>query len=156
VAGIPHVGGDTGVYEKVANNLIGTHTFSISDSAPYVPNDIRPPRYPIFISAIYVVFRHHATPISLMQLLLHVINCYLIAMLALTIVSRPNRMRIASLAFALAAVCPFLANYTATILSETLTIFLTTLALFFCIKAIKNGGHTYWLLSGIACGLTIM
>ncbi|HZS44620.1 MAG TPA: glycosyltransferase family 39 protein [Blastocatellia bacterium] len=156
VAVFPHIGGDTIVYEKLANDIIATHTFSISDSAPYVPNDIRTPGYPLFIAAIYVVFRHHETPIRLAQVLLDILTCFLIAMIVLAIAPDPNRMRMALLAFAIATVCPFLANYTASILSETLTIFLTTLALFFCINALKRGGVRYWLLSGITCGLTIL
>jgi 4-amino-4-deoxy-L-arabinose transferase-like glycosyltransferase len=156
VAVFPHVGGDSPVYEKLASNMISARTLSLSDAAPYVPCDIRTPGYPVFIAISFVLFGHHETPIRILQVVLDVLTCILIGMIGFAIAPPPHRLKIGSVGFALGAVCPFLAEYTASILSESLTIFLTTLALALAIYALDNAKRLLWFFCGIVCGMAVM
>jgi 4-amino-4-deoxy-L-arabinose transferase-like glycosyltransferase len=156
VAVFPHVGGDSPVYEKLASNMISARTLSLSDAAPFVPCDIRTPGYPLFIAFSFKLFGYHDTPIRLLQVLLDVITCILIGIIAFGVAPEEHRVRISSIAFAAGAVCPFLAEYTASILSESLTIFLTTLAVALAVYALNNGKRFMWLGCGIVCGMAVM
>jgi len=156
VAVFPHLGGDSPVYEKLAGNMISARTLSLSDAAPFVPCDIRTPGYPLFIAISFELFGYHDTPIRLLQVLLDVLTCVLVGTIGLAIAPGPHRFRIGSLGFAIAAVCPFLAEYTASILSESLTIFLTTLGLALAVYALNNGKKLLWFFCGIVCGMGVM
>jgi 4-amino-4-deoxy-L-arabinose transferase-like glycosyltransferase len=59
--------------------------------------------------------------------------------------------RAAKIAFLLAAVCPFLANYCAAALSETLEIFFTALALDLAIAGLQKHKNLCWIGCGLAC-----
>src|SRR5208282_4455149 len=63
--------------------------------------------------------------VMLAQILVDLATCLIVADLARRAVSE----RAARIAFFLAALCPFLANYAAAVLTETLEIFFTALAL---------------------------
>ena len=71
--------------------------------------------------------------------------------------------RAAKIAFALAALCPFTANYTATPLPETLAIFAAALALFFALRGAQrmlgappwDVSHEFALTDWIMCGIGI-
>src|SRR6202044_295642 len=78
--------------------------------------------------------------------------CFLIADIARRILSK----RAAKAAFVLAAICPFLANYAAAALTETLEIFFTALALNLVLRGLAaDEAAEHSLPAWIGCGLAI-
>src|SRR6202140_3448300 len=103
-----------------------------------VPTDTRLPGYPAFLAGIFWLFGvANFKAVMLTQILLDLATCLIVADLARRAVSE----RAARIAFVLAALCPFLANYAAAVLTETLEIFFTALA-FDCAAAALNRMHS--------------
>src|SRR6202140_5141938 len=91
-----------------------------------VPTDTRLPGYPAFLAGIFWLFgAGNFKAVMLTQILIDLATCLIVADLARRAVSE----RAARIAFVLAALCPFLANYASAVLTETLEIFFTALAL---------------------------
>ncbi len=49
-------GGDSPGYMLLAKNLVEHGAFSLSDTSPYIPSNIRTPGYPLFLAIIYLIF----------------------------------------------------------------------------------------------------
>jgi 4-amino-4-deoxy-L-arabinose transferase-like glycosyltransferase len=64
--------------------------------------------------------------------------------------------RVAKLAFILAALCPFLADYSAAALTETLEVFFTTLTLYLALRAFERARLRDWAACGAACAAAIL
>ena len=118
------------------------------------PTYIRLPGYPAFLAAVFAVFGvEHYRAVLFIQMFVDIGTCFLIADLARRVCSA----RAAKLAFLFAAICPFLANYTAAALSETLEIFFTVLALDFAISALTaSHDNGRWICCGLAVGAAIL
>src|SRR6202140_4726633 len=91
-----------------------------------VPTDARLPGYPAFLAVIFFVFgAGNFKAVMLVQSLVDLGACLMVADIARRVISA----RAGQIAFAMAALCPFLANYSAAVLTETLEIFFTAVAL---------------------------
>src|ERR1700686_5036056 len=91
-----------------------------------VPTDARLPGYPAFLAVIFFVFgAGNFKAVMLVQGLVDLGACLIVADVARRVISA----RAAQIAFVMAALCPFLANYSAAVLTETLEIFFTAIAL---------------------------
>jgi 4-amino-4-deoxy-L-arabinose transferase-like glycosyltransferase len=122
----PGVVDDSRLYADVAMNWLQYGVYGVTDSGHVVPTLSRLPGYPAFLTAIFALFGwSNFRAVLLIQVLFDLGTCFLIADLARRMLSA----RAAKAAFLLAAICPFLANYAAAALTETLEIFFTTLAL---------------------------
>lgn len=122
----PHVTGDSLIYGDIAKNWLDTGTFGLTHTDGVHPTLIRLPGYPAFLAACFVFFgREHYNAVLLVQIVIDVASCFVIADLARRTVSE----RAALIAFLLAALCPFAANYTVAPLAETLSIFFVAIAL---------------------------
>jgi 4-amino-4-deoxy-L-arabinose transferase-like glycosyltransferase len=122
----PGVVDDSRLYADIAMNWLQHGVYGITDSGQVVPTFSRLPGYPAFLAAIFSVFGwSNFRAVLLIQVLFDLGTCFLIADLARRMLSP----RAAKAAFLLAALCPFLANYAAAALTETLEIFFTALAL---------------------------
>jgi 4-amino-4-deoxy-L-arabinose transferase-like glycosyltransferase len=86
----------------------------------------------------------------LCQILIDLGTCFLIADLTRRIIGG----RAAKLAFALALLCPFLANYSAAVLTETLEVFFTALALDFAVIGLLGLDKRHFR-AWMGCGLAI-
>src|SRR5205814_2001296 len=64
--------------------------------------------------------------------------------------------RAAKAAFLLAVLCPFLANYSAAALTETLEVFFTALTLDLAIRGVQEHQRRYWLGCGTACAAAML
>ena len=118
--------GDTMVYADLAQNMLVHHVFGFS-AGGLQPTLIRLPGYPIFLAACFILFGHaNYLAVVLVQIALDLLGCLLLASIASRILSP----RIGLITLWLAALCPFTANYTAAVLTETLSIFCVALALF--------------------------
>ncbi len=131
----PGVVDDSRLYADIAMNWLQYGIYGITNSGHVMPTLSRLPGYPAFLAAIFYVFGwSNFRAVLLIQLLFDLGTCWLIGDIARRIFSD----RAAKAAFMLTALCPFLANYSAAVLTETLEIFFTTLALDFAIFAMAK------------------
>jgi 4-amino-4-deoxy-L-arabinose transferase-like glycosyltransferase len=129
------VEGDSLIYGDIAKNWLSHGMYGVTDGAMVRPTLIRLPGYPAFLAAVFSVFgREHYTAVMVVQALLDVNSCLVIAAMALELMDQ----RVAKAAYLLAALCPFTANYTATPLTETLTIFCTAHALYYGVRGVHR------------------
>ncbi len=152
---------DGKMYAQIARNLLEQNVFSIETEAPYTPTLIRLPGYPFFIAGVYTIFGHdNNEAVRLAQGVVDTLTCVLVALIAFNWTTEDAKKRRAALiAFMLAAVCPFVMIYAATILTETLTTFLLaamTLTATYAFKA-KFGARSllWWTLTGLIAGIAV-
>src|SRR5437868_4101108 len=156
--------GDSLVYGDLAKNWLLHGVYGLADSGQIVPVDIRMPGYPAFLAVCFRLFGfEHYGAIVRVQLVVDLITCFLIAAGARRLWSDSA----AKIAFVLAALCPFTANYTATPLPETLAIFAAAVALFFAVRGTQriravpswDVAHSFalgdWIVSALGIALSI-
>ena len=147
----PGVTSDSFVYGDIAKNWLQHGIYGLSGLGDISPTYIRLPGYPAFLAAVFAIFgMEHYRAVLVLQLFVDIGTCFLIADLARRLIS-PGAVRIA---FLLAALCPFLANYVANALTETLEVFSTVLALDFAIVGL-NARHEWSMRPWLGCGLAI-
>jgi len=154
----PAVVDDSRLYADIAKNWLQHGTYAITNSGAIMPTLSRLPGYPAFLAAIFWIFGNdNFRAVLLVQVLFDLATCFLIADMALRLFSD----RAARAAFLLAAVCPFLANYAAAALTETLEIFFTALAFDLAFRGLNIGEpsarpRVAWLGCGFAIGGAIL
>jgi 4-amino-4-deoxy-L-arabinose transferase-like glycosyltransferase len=127
----PAVVDDSRLYADIATNWLQHRVYGITDSGPIMPTLSRLPGYPAFLAALFAIFGlNDFRAVLLVQVLFDLGTCFIVADIARRLYSE----RAAKAAFLLAAVCPFLANYAAAALTETLEVFFTVLALSFAVR----------------------
>src|SRR5712691_11344872 len=133
---------DSKTYTRIARNVLEQHSYSDAEAPPYEPTLIRLPGYPLFLAAVYKVFGHgNNGAVRIVQALIDTATCALIALLAFYWEPDEDRKRAAAIAaLALAAVCPFTAIYSATVLTEVPTMFL---AVAMCVAATLGFRKTF-------------
>src|SRR6202049_1209260 len=132
----PSVSTDSFIYGDIAKNWLQHGVYGLSSAGEVVPTYIRLPGYPAFLAAIFGIFGiDHYRAALIVQMFVDLGTCFLIANLARRVVSE----NASKAAFLLTALCPFLANYAAAALTESLEIFFTTLALNFAVDGLKSG-----------------
>lgn len=152
----PGIVDDSHLYADIAMNWLQYGVYGITNSSHVVPTLSRLPGYPAFLAAIFAVFGwNNFRAVLLIQVLFDLGTCYLLADLS----RRLFHERAAKAAFMLTAVCPFLANYSAAALTETLEIFFTTLALDFALCGLPSFSQDSYAskstLAWVGCGLSI-
>jgi 4-amino-4-deoxy-L-arabinose transferase-like glycosyltransferase len=120
--------GDSLIYADLAHNLFWHHIYGVTEAGSVIRQTlIRLPGYPIFLGACFVLFGdQNFIAVVWVQALFSLVECCLLAVLA----SRLMGKRAGLIALGLAALCPFTSNYVAAALTETLSLFCITLALF--------------------------
>jgi 4-amino-4-deoxy-L-arabinose transferase-like glycosyltransferase len=122
----PAIVDDSRLYADIATNWLQHGVYGITDSGHIMPTLSRLPGYPAFLAAIFTIFGiNNFRAVLLIQVLFDLGTCFLVGDISRRLFSE----RAAKAAFLLAAVCPFLADYAAAALTETLEIFFTTLVL---------------------------
>jgi 4-amino-4-deoxy-L-arabinose transferase-like glycosyltransferase len=151
----PAITADSFIYGDIAKNWLQHGVYGLSGDG-ISPTYIRLPGYPAFLAAIFAIFgMEHYRAALVAQMFVDLGTCFLIADLTRRVVSP----RAAKLAFLLAALCPFLANYAAAALTETLEIFSTALALDFAVAgvdALDGGRWRCWIGCGVGIGAAIL
>src|SRR5436305_13890092 len=153
----PAVVDDSRLYADIAKNWLQHGIYGITNSGQIVPTLSRLPGYPAFLAAIFAVFGlDNFKAVLLIQVLLDLGTCFLIAGMARRLFSD----RAAKAAFLLAGLCPFLANYSAAALTETLEISFTALALNLAVRGLGIGPNSsrqnaFPIANWIGCGLSI-
>ena len=155
----PGVVDDSRLYANIADNWLQHGVYGVTDSGVIMPTLSRLPGYPAFLAAIFAVFGiDNFRAVLLIQVLFDLGTCLLIADMARRLFSE----RAAQAAFLLAGLCPFLANYAGSALTETLEIFFTTLALDFVLQGLgigepnRQGSTVAWLWCGLSVGAGIL
>jgi len=133
---VPHVTADSTFYADIAKNwlLHGVYGRTL-DPNQITPTYTRLPGYPAFLALVFAVFGldNYRAAIAI-QGVVDVGTCFVISDLARRCISE----RAAKAAFLLTALCPFLAQYAAAALSETLEIFFTALAMNFAATGLNS------------------
>ena len=158
----PAVVDDSRLYADIATNWLHG-VYGITNSGQIVPTFSRLPGYPAFLAAVFAIFgANNFRAVLLIQVLFDLGTCFVVADLARRMFSE----RAAKAAFLLAALCPFLANYAAAALTETLEIFFTALALDFAVRGLaalrqdidspSTPAPATWLGCGLSIGACIL
>jgi 4-amino-4-deoxy-L-arabinose transferase-like glycosyltransferase len=158
---VPGVTTDSFVYGDIAKNWLQHGVYGLSGINDISPTSIRLPGYPAFLAAVFAIFgMEHYRAVLVVQMFVDIGTCFLIADLARRLIS----LRAAQVAFLLAALCPFLANYAANALTETLEVFFTVVALDLAIvgldtlhdSSIREPSIKPWVGCGLAIGAAIL
>ncbi len=129
----PHFEGDSLIYGDLAKNLLLHGTYGLSTAHGLLPTYIRLPGYPLFLALVFSLFgMEHYHAVLMTQMAVDIGTCFVIAELAREIASE----KAGAMAFLMAAVCPFTANFISAALSETLAIFFAALSFLLGVKAI--------------------
>jgi len=149
----PSVVNDSFVYGDIAKNWLRHGIYGVSGPETITPTFIRLPGYPMFLALVWSVFGlEHYRAVLILQVFVDLATCFLCASMALRLLGE----RAAKVAFLLAALCPFFANYAAAALTETLEIFFTALAFDSVLRALASGAFRNWIVCGAACAAAIL
>ena len=121
--------GDAQFYEELARNWLYHGVYGRNLWGQLLPSDMRMPGYPAFLATIYRTLGRSPAAVMSVQALVDLATCVLTAMIAARLAPASKRKKVATIALWLAALCPFTANYTGVVLTETLATFITSLAM---------------------------
>jgi 4-amino-4-deoxy-L-arabinose transferase-like glycosyltransferase len=153
--------GDAPFYIELAWNWLKNGVYGFAVHGQLTAVDMRVPGYPAFLAAVFAVAGQSPRAAMLAQVVVDLATCFVIALIAARLAPESSRRRVALAGLWLAALCPFTANYTAVVLTETLVIFLTALAILVLLQTDVGGAQMAragsflvnpWLLAGIVVG----
>jgi hypothetical protein len=153
--------GDAPFYIELAWNWLKKGVYGFAVHGQLTAVDMRVPGYPAFLAAVFAVAGPSPRAAMLAQVVVDLATCFVIALIAARLAPERSRRRVALAGLWLAALCPFTANYTAVVLTETLVIFLTAVAILVLLqtdvgdaKSARAGSFLAnpWLLAGIVAG----
>ena len=153
---------DSKLYIQLARNVVEQGVFSGKTEAPYSPTLIRTPGYPFFLAGVYeIVGTGNEKAVRVSQALVFTLACILAGLIASQwTIDRRRKTKAAFIAFVLAAFCPFMVVYSATILAETLTMFFlaaTILSATYALKARKRQrAFVWWVAAGLLAGCNVL
>jgi 4-amino-4-deoxy-L-arabinose transferase-like glycosyltransferase len=154
--------GDAPFYIELAWNWLKKGVYGAVVEGQLMPLDTRVPGYPAFLAAIFSVAGNSSRAVMLAQAVVDLATCFVVALIAARLAPEQVRRRAALAGLWLAALCPFTANYTAVVLTETLVTFLTALAILLLVQAenmdaaagtsVGKGALSPWFLGGVVSG----
>ncbi len=149
----PGISNDSLVYGDLAKNWLQHGVYGLTSPQGLIPVDIRLPGYPAFLALVFSIFgMEHYRAVLFVQVVIDLGTCFVIADLA----RRLSSPRAAKIAFLLAAACPFLADYSAAALTETLEIFFTAVAFDAVIAGLNRPKLFPWGVAGVATAAAIL
>jgi 4-amino-4-deoxy-L-arabinose transferase-like glycosyltransferase len=156
----PQVTPDSLLYADLAKNWLAHGIYGQTDPSGILPTYVRLPGYPAFLAAVFAVFgKDNDRAVYSLQVLIDLGTCFLLADAARRCI---RNERATQAAFALTALCPFLANYAGAVLTETLEIFFTALAFDLAFAGLESlqseniAVHKIWIGCGAALGGSIL
>ena len=153
VVHFPFSAGDTKFYDALARNWLDHRVYGLFVNGQLMPVDMRVPGYPAFLASVYAIFGRAREPVLVVQAAVDLAACILTAIIAARVAPVSKQRAVATAALWMAALCPFTANYASALLTETLAIFFTALALliFVCIldhpwltQPVPAANHDLW------------
>jgi 4-amino-4-deoxy-L-arabinose transferase-like glycosyltransferase len=149
----PGVVNDSFVYGDIAKNWLEQGIYGLSGPVEVSPTYIRLPGYPAFLALVFAIFGlEHYRAVLGVQVAVDLTTCFVTAAIA----RRTLGPRAAKSAFVLVALCPFLADYSAAALTETLEVFATAACLYFALRGLEREGFYDWIACGLAAGAAIL
>lgn len=148
--------GDAPFYIELAWNWLKNRVYGFPVHGVLTAVDMRTPGYPAFLAGIFVFAGNSPRAAMLAQAVLDVVTCGVIALIAARLAPRDYRRRAGIAALWLATLCPFTANYTAVVLTETLTIFLTAVAILVLLQTAVGSVRLARTNAGIAVSPVVM
>ncbi|MGA8036916.1 MAG: hypothetical protein WB985_13195 [Candidatus Acidiferrales bacterium] len=133
--------GDAPFYIELAWNWLKKGIYGFPVNGVLTPVDMRVPGYPAFLAAVFSFAGQSTRAAMLGQVALDLVTCVVIALIASRLAPEATRRRVFIAAVWLAALCPFTGNYTAVVLTETLVIFLTAVAILVLMQADLGPGR---------------
>ena len=155
----PQVTPDSLLYADLAKNWLAHGIFGQTDPAGILPTYVRLPGYPAFLAGVFAIFgKDNFKAVLTLQILFDLGTCFLVADAARRIFRADSTTadKAPLAAFAATALCPFLANYTGAVLTETLEIFATALAFNLALAALQSNSLKIWSACGISIGVCIL
>jgi hypothetical protein len=144
----PASAGDSEIYLQLARNWADHHVYGLWINGHLTPTNLRMPGYPAFLAEVAMLVGRSFQAIVLSQAALDLVTCFLTAAIAATLAPVIARRRVAIAGLWLSATCPFVANYSAAVLTEILATFLATAALVCFVQSLRRettvfsyGGH---------------
>lgn len=134
----PFYSGDTSYYEELARNWLYHGVYGFYLRGHLFSADIRMPGYPAFLATVYVMVDKTRIAVMGAQVVVDLCTCVLTALIAAQLVRPSKKKKVAAIALWIAALCPFMANYSAAVLTETLATFITALALCVFVKIMNK------------------
>lgn len=134
----PFWSGDTKFYEELARNWLYHGVYGLYIQGRLTAVHMRAPGYPAFLSGVYSVFGESRLAVMMVQAALDLVTCLLTARVAACVAPASLKTRASTIALWLAALCPFTANYSAAILTESLATLLTIAALLILVEIITD------------------
>lgn len=139
-------------YWLLANNMVNFHVFSRSESSPFIPDILRVPVYPLFLS----VFRYISLKVGwvyLWQGCFYVFSCVIMYKIVFLLTSDKRK-----------ALCSFLLMsfnisaiiYCFQVMTEILFIFFFILSIYFLLRSVLKGDTTSFYLTSIFLGLATL
>lgn len=157
--------GDAPFYIELAWNWLKKGVYGFPVNGQLTPVDMRVPGYPAFLAAVFEFAGQSPRAVGLAQAVVDLATCFVIAMIAARLAPKSCRRRAALAGLWLAVLCPFTANYSAVLLTETLVTFLTALALLVLLSSDESDAQdasaaspaatrplSHWFLGGIVAG----
>jgi hypothetical protein len=159
--------GDAPFYIELAWNWLKNGIYGFPVNGQLTPVDMRVPGYPAFLASVFAFAGQSTRAVMLAQVFVDLATCFLIALIAARLAPENSRRRVALAGLWLAALCPLTANYTAVVLTETLVIFFTALAILILLQSDLGANRTEdapsearhvatlfspWLLAGVIVG----
>jgi 4-amino-4-deoxy-L-arabinose transferase-like glycosyltransferase len=154
---LPKVTTDSTIYADLAKNWLLHGVYARTYDVDVInASYARLPGYPAFLAFVFAIFGIDNFKAALgIQVLADVATCFVMADLARRCISD----RAAKAAFLLTALCPFLAQYSAAALTETLEIFFTALALDYAVSgldSLRSGSMRPWASCGVCVAACIL
>lgn len=151
---------DAKSYFVLASNIYNYGEYSLSESHPYIPDNIITPLYPVFLVLIFFISGGPSfLPVLIIQILISCFTAILIYFLSHNILefyklNIPNASLISALVFTIEPMSSYLTVVTMT---ETVFLLILVLILIFILKIFKNPGKIMnWLILGLLMGLNIL
>ena len=147
---------DSQGYDQLAQNWLAYHVFGLEEGGRLTPVDFRLPGYPGFLALIYAIAGFSHRTVMVTQAALDTLTCLLAGRLARTVSPRSYARQAEAWTVGIAAVCPFLPCYAATLLTEVPTTFFLTATLVAAVSAFRRGGWWAWLGAGALTGIATL
>ncbi len=165
---------DAHQYDIMALNILQGHGFSQKESAPFEPTICRTPIYPFFLASVFGVFGHSYTAVYIIQALMSTLTALLVYIIALKGSSENplpyslsldgggslrvgvKKKQVASLAYLLAILCPFLWFSARMLYTEIFITFLVALLILLIVYTLEKGKLWLYFISGIMMGVTLL
>ncbi|MGA8221954.1 MAG: hypothetical protein WB780_09905 [Candidatus Acidiferrales bacterium] len=157
--------GDAPFYIELAWNWVKNGVYGFAVNGRLTAVDMRVPGYPAFLAAVFAFAGKSPRAAMLAQAVVDVAGCFVIALIAARLAPASSRRRVTIAGLWLAALCPFIANYSAVVLTEVLVTFLTGLGILILLETDLGPGGAAgargfnanrvfnpWLLAGIIVG----